>query len=190
LASRIPVAVPEKLLATGRRVFGHPVVLLETFVDPQRFHGTVYKASNWLYVGEDQRLSKDSPGVQRHGAVSQNGFPQPLQKQCRAVLSRAILDPPYRTGGHKIMLSAQQIGILTPFLSPDPRSRRGQGRRHPLCTVLAIAAGHPVRDAEVPGHLGLAKKLGPRHGSASTAAAKRPLPLPVLGMSSADVLSA
>jgi hypothetical protein len=24
--------------------FGHPLLLMETFVDPQRYHGTVYKA--------------------------------------------------------------------------------------------------------------------------------------------------
>jgi hypothetical protein len=27
-------------------------VLLETFVDPQRFAGTIYKAANWIYVGD------------------------------------------------------------------------------------------------------------------------------------------
>ncbi|MGI9302227.1 MAG: hypothetical protein ACR2RB_05900, partial [Gammaproteobacteria bacterium] len=27
--------------------FAHPLVLLETFVDPQRFAGTIYRAANW-----------------------------------------------------------------------------------------------------------------------------------------------
>ena len=31
--------------------YGHPVVLLETFVEQQRFRGTVYRAANWLPVG-------------------------------------------------------------------------------------------------------------------------------------------
>ena len=30
---------------------GHPVVLLETFVEPRRFEGTVYRAANWQRVG-------------------------------------------------------------------------------------------------------------------------------------------
>ena len=34
-----------------QKVFGHPVVLLETFVDPKRFLGIVYKAANWIYAG-------------------------------------------------------------------------------------------------------------------------------------------
>ena len=28
------------------------MVLLETFVNSQRFSGTVYKAANWIYVGD------------------------------------------------------------------------------------------------------------------------------------------
>ena len=31
--------------------YGHPVVLLETFVEQQRFRGTVYRAANWQRVG-------------------------------------------------------------------------------------------------------------------------------------------
>jgi hypothetical protein len=31
--------------------YGHPVVVLETFVEQQRFRGTVYRAANWESVG-------------------------------------------------------------------------------------------------------------------------------------------
>ena len=48
------------LLALNRRrvsedwglVYNHPVYLLETFVDTERFQGTCYKADNWIYVGK------------------------------------------------------------------------------------------------------------------------------------------
>ena len=39
------------------------------------------------------------------------------------------------------MLSAQQMESLPRFFREIPDPRRGQGRPHPLCTVLAIAAG-------------------------------------------------
>lgn len=32
--------------------YGHPIVLLETFVEQQRFRGTVYRAANWQKVGQ------------------------------------------------------------------------------------------------------------------------------------------
>jgi hypothetical protein len=117
------------------------VVLLETFVDPQRFHGTVVKASNWLYVGETKGFRRTRRGYSATAQSAKMVFLKPLQSNARAVLSRAILDPPYRTGGHKIMLSAQQMESLPRFFRQIPDPRRGQGRRHPLCTVLAIAAG-------------------------------------------------
>ena len=31
--------------------FGQPLLLLETFVDRSRFHGTVYRAANWTCLG-------------------------------------------------------------------------------------------------------------------------------------------
>jgi hypothetical protein len=33
-------------------VYNHPVLLLETFVDTERFQGTCYKADNWICVGK------------------------------------------------------------------------------------------------------------------------------------------
>jgi hypothetical protein len=33
------------------RIYGHPVYFLETFIDPQRFRGTCYRAANWIVLG-------------------------------------------------------------------------------------------------------------------------------------------
>ena len=51
--------------ALGRRIAGdwqakyaHPVVLLETFVERDRFAGTCYRAANWLRVGETTGRSR------------------------------------------------------------------------------------------------------------------------------------
>jgi hypothetical protein len=40
-----------------------------------------------------------------------------------------------------MMLSAEHMGCLPDFFADIPDPRRGQGRRHPLPAVLAIAAG-------------------------------------------------
>ena len=49
----------------GRRIagdweskYGHPVVLLETFVERDRFAGTCYRAAHWLRVGETTGRSR------------------------------------------------------------------------------------------------------------------------------------
>jgi hypothetical protein len=35
-----------------QQVHGHPVFLAESFIDPQRFAGTCYRAAGWLQVGQ------------------------------------------------------------------------------------------------------------------------------------------
>jgi hypothetical protein len=49
-----------RLLPTGwQEVYGHPVYYLETFVDPQRFQGTCYRAANWVVLGLTTGRGKD-----------------------------------------------------------------------------------------------------------------------------------
>jgi hypothetical protein len=141
LASRILSLCQKRLSADWQAVFGHPVVLLETFVDPQRFRGTIYKAANWIYVGNTKGFSRTRHGYSATAESPKMVFLKPLTADAQALLSRPLLQPPYRTGGQKIMLSAQQMQSLPEFFKEIPDPRRAQGRRHRLSTVLAIAAG-------------------------------------------------
>jgi hypothetical protein len=141
LGSRILSLCQKRLDTDWQKVFGHPVVLLETFVDPERFQGTVYKAANWLYVGNTKGFRRTRRGYTATAQSPKMVFIKPLQTDTRALLCRAILQAPYCTGGSKIMLHAQQMQSLPSFFSEIPDPRRTQGRRHRLATVLAIAAG-------------------------------------------------
>ena len=116
--------------------FGHPALLLETFVDPSRFQGTVYKAANWTCVGLSKgyrRTTKGYSGVSSPKMI----FLKPLQKDTQSLLSRTDLDPSCRNS--RLMLSADQMYSLPRFFADIPDPRRAQGRRHSLPTVLAIA---------------------------------------------------
>ena len=64
-----------------------------------------------------------------------------MQRDARTHFARSILDPIYRTGPPKIMLTAEQMRTLPDFFNDIPDPRRGQGRRHRLPVVLGIAAG-------------------------------------------------
>jgi hypothetical protein len=121
--------------------FGHPLVLLETFVDPERFQGTLYKAANWTYLGETRGFRRTPGGYSESPTSPKKLFVKPLQADARTVLTRPVLESPYRTGVPKIMLTADQMRSLPEFFTDIPDPRRAQGRRHPLSTVLAIAAG-------------------------------------------------
>jgi hypothetical protein len=141
LASRILSLCQKALPSDWQATFGHPLLLLETFVDPQRFQGTIYKAANWIYVGNTKGFQRTRQGYSTTAKSPKMVFVKPLIPGARALLSRLILEPAYHTGGPRLMLSAQQMESLTDFFKEIPDPRRPQGRRHRLSTVLAIAAG-------------------------------------------------
>jgi hypothetical protein len=51
LASKILSLVAKQLPAEWKNRYGYKPLLLETFVESQRFRGTCYKAANWVHVG-------------------------------------------------------------------------------------------------------------------------------------------
>jgi hypothetical protein len=51
LASWILGRVLRRLSADWQSKYGHPIFLVETFVEQERFAGTSYKASNWIRLG-------------------------------------------------------------------------------------------------------------------------------------------
>ena len=141
LGSHVLSLCQKRLPTDWQDSFGHPLVLLETFVDPQHFHGTVYKAANWLYVGDTKGFRRSRKGYSAQTHSPKMVFVKPLRPDARVLLSRPILEAPYRTGGSRIMLNAQHMRSLPQFFADIPDPRRIQGRRHRLSTVLAIAAG-------------------------------------------------
>jgi hypothetical protein len=141
LASRILSLCQKRLLTDWQAAFGHRLVLLETFVDPQRFQGTIYKAAGWIYTGDSKGFFRTRQGYSITASSPKMVFVKPLITNAQALLSRPIIEPAYHTGGGKIMLEAQNMGSLYDFFRDIPDPRRRQGRRHSLPTVLAIAAG-------------------------------------------------
>jgi hypothetical protein len=58
LASKTLAMVIQRLPGDWEECYGFRPVLLETFVDTTKFHGTCYKASNWLHVGNTKGRGK------------------------------------------------------------------------------------------------------------------------------------
>ncbi len=58
LASHILSLITQRVSRDWERKYGHPVVLLETFVE-RRFKGTSYKAANWIHVGSTTGRGRD-----------------------------------------------------------------------------------------------------------------------------------
>jgi len=59
LASHLLGRVARRLSADWQGLYGHPIYFVETFVDPQRFAGTCYRAANWTHLGVTTGRGKD-----------------------------------------------------------------------------------------------------------------------------------
>jgi len=51
LASHLLARMAARIAKDWERMYAHPVHLLETFVNPERFAGTCYRAANWQVLG-------------------------------------------------------------------------------------------------------------------------------------------
>jgi hypothetical protein len=59
LASHILAKATNGLSQDWQRLYGHPVFFAETFIDPERFRGTCYRAANWQLLGVTTGRGKD-----------------------------------------------------------------------------------------------------------------------------------
>ncbi len=87
LASKLLSMVSWTLPADWERRYGYRPVLLETFVEAERFSGTCYRAANWTCVGQTQGRGK--LGDHRLGQVPiKTVWVYPLAKKFRVQLCR------------------------------------------------------------------------------------------------------
>ena len=141
IGSRVLSLTERRVAADWRTRFGHPLFLLETFVDPQRFHGGVYRAANWMDLGLTQGYRRIQKGYSAHADAPKRVFVRPLRRDARTQLTHPDRDRLQLTGAPKIMLNAEQMRQLPQCFKTIADPRRSQGRRHRLSVVLGIAAG-------------------------------------------------
>lgn len=85
LASHILGRIARRISSDWLKKYGHPIYLLETFVEQERFQGTCYQAANWIYVGQTKGRSRND----RHATLQvpvKDIYLYPLTKRFREVL--------------------------------------------------------------------------------------------------------
>lgn len=145
LASHVLRRTMDRLAEDWQRQFGHPVLAVETFVDPQRFRGTCYKAAGWVPLGPTQ-------GCQRHWQDFYTDTEHPKQLWVCALgpaaleqLRAAELPAPLAASGRPLPpacpVPTERLGSLWERFRDrltDPRKARG--KRHLLATILTLIA--------------------------------------------------
>lgn len=86
LASHLLSQMARRICAEWERVYAHPIVWLETFVDPDKgFTGACYKAANWRYLGLTTGRGKNDK-LHRPNRSIKYVFGYPLKKDYRKAL--------------------------------------------------------------------------------------------------------
>jgi hypothetical protein len=85
LASHILGRMAARISEDWQRMYGHPIYFLETFVDPERFRGTCYRAANWVFLGKTTGRGKQSNSYVPNRSIKEVlGYP--LTKRFRELL--------------------------------------------------------------------------------------------------------
>lgn len=140
LASKVLSLNLKRLSEDFQQVYGHPVYLVETFVDP-RFAGTCYRAANWQYVGLTRGWSKSGARYIRNDRPKAV-YVYPLSDKATEILTGDLMPYDFRLftgeGSMEELRKFPVEGLMEQVRGiTDPRMRRGI--RHSLEVVVGIA---------------------------------------------------
>ncbi len=85
LASKILALNAKRISDDWINIYNHPLYLLETFVEKDRFKGTCYKAANWICAGQTKGIAKRGHDHLFHGKIK-DVYLYPLWKDFRKKL--------------------------------------------------------------------------------------------------------
>ena len=142
LASNVLAKTLKRLSGDFEDRWGHPVVMVETFVDPARHLGTCYTAGGFTLLGQTRGYGRSGGSYHHHGRPKLS-FARLLRRDARTILT-AQFDHPLLTRGSRPVIDLNRLdfdsddGLLAALdRIVDHRKRRGV--RHSLSSLLAIA---------------------------------------------------
>jgi hypothetical protein len=145
LGSRVLRLTLERLSQDWQAHYGHPVVVVETFVDPDQFDGTVYSAHGWIELGPTDGWGRHQRDFYVQHDQPKRLFVRELRPQATRALQAEHLQPALAAGETPVALrcshSAQQIGSMVEQFQPLPeyRQRIESYPRFSLATIILLA---------------------------------------------------
>jgi hypothetical protein len=144
LASRVMKLLLQRLSADWQARYGHPIIVAETFVDPEQFRGTTYKCSGWIELG----LTR---GWGRCGQDFYVPHQRPKQLWIKELVQRATgrlraerlpeawagVEAAVRP---RCTVKAAELKALTDHLAQVPEFRSPHALAYPVCGMLALIA--------------------------------------------------
>src|SRR5947207_7210457 len=151
LISRFMKLMLDRLSPDWLEHWGHPLALVESFVDPQLYQGTAYKVSGWSHLGRTAGWKRDASDFYiKHDAPKQIWVRELVKKAC-VKLRAAQLPPEWvmveSAAAARCTSTVKEIRSLIQSLRQElPEFRRAQALGYPLAgmvslIVMAMATG-------------------------------------------------
>jgi hypothetical protein len=144
LASRVLALCLKRLNADWQAHWGHPVLLVESYVDESKYRGTCYRACGFEALGLTAGYGRSSRDYYvEHGQPKQL-YVRELRPRAMGILRQGRLPQDLVEHEEKISgpcpLRATHLGSVLEVFGQCKDPRRGHGLRHPQPFVLACAA--------------------------------------------------
>ena len=154
LISRFMKLMLGRLSQDWQERWGHPLALVETFVDPRYYTGTAYKVSGWCHLGKTAGWKRDAEDFyEKNDAPKQIWVRELVRKAC-VRLRAPQLPPNWAPVEHAARIrgtaKAPEIrSLMASLLQEVPEFRRAQALAYPLpgliCLMVMAAAQGVVR---------------------------------------------
>lgn len=150
----------DRLSEDWQAAYGHPLLAVESFVDPQLFRGTCYKATGWRAVGCTagfKRVAQDFYEV--HERPKQLFVRELVKHAARTLRARqlpeALVGYEQKVHPHCQLPEDQAQSLRQVLQQQMSESRSVHGLRHKQATVLAIVFAYLLAGGQG-GHRGVA----------------------------------
>ena len=144
LASRVLALCLKQLNHDWHAQWGHPVVLVESYVDESQYRGTCYRACRFAAVGLTAGYGRSSRDYYSEHGQPKQLYLRELRPRALGILRQGRLPADLAEHEDKICgpcpLRATQLGSLLEVFEQFKDPRRGHGLRHRQAFVLACAA--------------------------------------------------
>ena len=143
LISRFMKLMLERLSADWQKRWGHPLALVETFVDPRFYTGTAYKVSGWSHLGKTAGWKRDADDFYEKNNAPKQIWVRELVKKARVKLRAEQLPLDWAkveaaAQVHCTAKAAEIRSLMESLKQEVPEFRRRQALAYPLPGLLAL----------------------------------------------------
>lgn len=143
LVSRFMKLMLGSLSGDWERRWGHPIALVESFVDPRFYQGTAYKASGWSHLGRTAGWKRDADDFYEKNDAPKQIWVRELAKDACVKLRAPKLAPAWARVEAAVLprctATVGEIRSLLELLRAEiPEFRRAQALAYPVAGMIAL----------------------------------------------------